>query len=228
VNELVWKEKYEQLLPKYDEAQRKIGELLAAIGQPREHEKKLEEEKKRLETELANVKFLSEKDSKQVQQLLTEKSELLERIGKLEKDLEQFKTEHEALENLRKFLIPAGPPELEPKASVPSEVVVQSEIPSLTVHVVRKPLVLSTDNAQGRATLLYAEGFFDEEERSIGAVQKEMIRRGWPKDPRLSGFLDEMCSWGFLRKRRTDRWLYKAAMKSSEAREKGLLKEAEV
>jgi hypothetical protein len=122
------------------------------------------------------------------------------------------------------FGVPLG---FEPRASVPSEVVVQSEVPSLTVHVLRKPLVLSTDNAQGRAALLYAEGFFDGEERSIGAVQKEMTRRGWPKDPRLSGFLDEMCSWGYLRKRRTDRWLYKAALKSSEAKAKGLLKEVE-
>jgi hypothetical protein len=76
--------------------------------------------------------------------------------------------------------------------------------------------------------LLYAEGFFDEEERTISTVQREMMRRGWPKDPRLSGFLDEMCSWGYLRKRRTDRWLYQAAIKSTEAKEKSLLKEVEV
>jgi hypothetical protein len=72
--------------------------------------------------------------------------------------------------------------------------------------------------------LLYSEGFFDEEERTVSSVQDEMIRRGWPRDPRLSSFLDEMCSWGYLRKRRTDRWLYKAAIKSAEAEEKGLLK----
>jgi hypothetical protein len=105
---------------------------------------------------------------------------------------------------------------------------VQREVPALTVQILRKPLVLSTDNAQGRLALLYAEGFFDEEERTISAIQKEMMRRGWPKDPRLSGFLDDMCSWGYLRKWRTDRWLYQAAIKSAEARSRGLLKEVEI
>jgi hypothetical protein len=138
------------------------------------------------------------------------------------KKLEPLRALKEAF--IKAFGVPMG---FESRVSMPSEVTVQHEVPALTVQVIRKPLVLSNDNAQGRLALLYAEGFFDREERTISMVQKEMMRRGWPKDPRLSVFLDEMCSWGFLRKRRTDRWLYKAAMKSSDARSKGLLKEVE-
>jgi hypothetical protein len=109
-----------------------------------------------------------------------------------------------------------------------SEIIVNHEAPTLTIEIVRKPLQLSSLNVQGRLAILYAEGFFDEKERPIAAIQEEMVNRGWQKDPRLSNFLDEMCIWGYLKKRKTDRWLYTAAIKSTEARSKGLLKEVEV
>ena len=218
-DENLWKEKYEEEKRK---AEKKIESLME------EFDKKVEEERQKAFHEaLQKVDEIKkqwnvEEYQQTIMQLKDDKATLEAELKKLE----PLKALKEALINV--FGLPAGPPGLEPGTSVPSEVVVQREVPALTVQTLRKQLVLSTDNAQGRAALLYAEGFFDEEERSIGAVQKEMMRRGWPKDPRLSGFLDELCSWGFLRKRRTDRWQYKAAMKSSDARSKGLLKEVEV
>jgi hypothetical protein len=209
--DFVWKEKYEELLPKYNELERKFGELLAEMGKPREHEKKLEEEIKKLKNDNANIKKAYDITVEQLREACDK--------------LERFRNFENALIGIVEAARPQG---FESATSVPSEINVQREVPALTVQVIRKPLVLSTDNAQGRLALLYAEGFFDSEERTISAVQKEMMRRGWPKDPRLSGFLDEMCSWGYLRKRRTDRWLYQAAIKSTEARNKGLLKEVEV
>jgi len=219
VNETVWKEKYEQLEKRFADIRTEIFNELK-----KEFEGKIEEERQK-----AFLEAMQKVDEIKKQWNIDEYQETIAQLKDEKANLEAELKRLEPLKAFKKAFIEAFgvPLGLEPRASVPSEVVVQSEIPSLTVHVVRKPLVLSTDNAQGRATLLYAEGFFDEEERSIGAVQEEMIRRGWPKDPRLSGFLDEMCSWGFLRKRRTDRWLYRSAMKSTEAREKGLLKEVE-
>jgi len=216
VEDIMWKEKYEQLLPKYNELERKIGEMLAEAGKPREHEKKLEEEIKKLKADNANLKKAYDLAVEQLREACDK--------------LERFKN----FENALIGIVEAAHPQLlhpqgfDSATSMPSEISVQREVPTLTVQVIRKPLVLSTDNAQGRLALLYAEGFFDNEERTISAIQKEMMRRGWPKDPRLSGFLDEMCSWGYLRKRRTDRWLYQAATKSTEAKEKSLLKEVEV
>jgi chromosome segregation ATPase len=211
VEDAMWKEKYEELLRKYDEAERKIGEMLAEVGKPREHERKLEEEIKKLKNDNANLKKAYDITVEQLREACDK--------------LERFRNFENALIGIVEAARPQG---FESATSMPSEINVQREVPALTVQVIRKPLVLSTDNAQGRLALLYAEGFFDEEERTISAIQKEMIRRGWPKDPRLSGFLDEMCSWGYLRKRRTDRWLYQAAIKSTEARSKGLLKEVEI
>jgi len=64
------------------------------------------------------------------------------------------------------------------------------------------------------------------------AVGKEVaLGRRSPENVRVHQsiiLLDEMCSWGYLRKRRTARWLYKAPIKSTEAGSKGLRKEVEV
>jgi len=179
-----------------------------------EHEKRMKAEQLKAEMEILKG------------QLVKARGEA-EALGKMKEAIQKF---FEALNELSKAdrsLIPWNAQVFEPCSIAPSEVTVQREIPALTVRIIRKPLVLNTDNAQGRLALLYSEGFFDEEERTVSSVQDEMIRRGWPRDPRLSSFLDEMCSWGYLRKRRTDRWLYKAAIKSAEAKEKGLLKVAE-
>jgi len=106
----------------------------------------------------------------------------------------------------------------------PSEISVQNQIPRLTISVERASLRLSSKDIQGRVAMLYGEGFFDREERTVSEVQNQMVQRwGAAKDPRLSGFMDEMCSWGYLTRRRTDRWLYKAALTSGQARESNLL-----
>ena len=227
VNETVWKERFEELQRNFEK--RVDEERQKAF---REALEKVEEVKKQWNIEECQQTIMQLKD--EVQRLkkdlkVEEEAKLLEaeKVDKLDKELQLLREFKNVFFRIVGLTPTAGPPGLEPGKAVPSEITVQRGVPALTVQVMRKPLVLSTDNAQGRLALLYAEGFFDEEERAISAVQREMIRRGWPKDPRLSGFLDEMCSWGYLRKRRTDRWLYKAAMKSTEARGKGLLREIE-
>jgi len=177
----------------------------------KERFEELEKKHKQLLEQFEYVKSENAKLKAELEDKTKTNSYLAEQIAK-------FETFRQALFDL----LPK--PEAATTSAVPSDVTVQYTIPTLTVQVVRKPLVLNTDNAQGRLALLYSEGFFDREERTVSSVQDEMIRRGWPRDPRLSSFLDEMCSWGYLRKRRTDRWLYKAAIKSVEAKEKGLLK----
>lgn len=216
VDDLVWKEKYEQLEKQFVDIRTKIFNELK-----KEFEDKFEKEiKDRVEEERQNVLREVAQKTEEYQQTITK---LKSEKAALEAELKKLEPLKDLGEALAKFLR-VGSPGFESGTPVPSEVVVQREVPALTVQVLRKQLILSTDNTQGRAALLYAEGFFDEGERTISAVQKEMMRRGWPKDPRLSGFLDELCSWGYLQKRRTDRWQYKAAMKSSDAHAKGLLK----
>jgi len=196
--DLVWKERFEEL-------EKKHRQLLEA-------HQALQEAFTDLQKKFDDLKATSE-DVARLKAELEEKN----------KEIAKFEAFREALTSLLSPLLTPS----QTTSTVPSDVTVQYTVPTLTVQVIRKPLVLSTDNAQGRLALLYAEGFFDEQERTVSSVQEEMIRRGWPRDPRLSSFLDEMCSWGYLRKRRTDRWLYRAAIKSAEAKEKGLLKVTE-
>lgn len=154
-----------------------------------------------------------------------------EAMQKIEEMKRQWTMELKSLEPLKAFrdaLLKILPANTSHDSNLPAEISVQHEAPALNVQIQRKPLALSTKNTLGRLALLYAEGYFDEKERALSDVQNELLSHGWPKDPRLSGFLDQMCSWGYLKKRRTDRWIYNAAMKSSEAKAKGLLKEVEV
>jgi hypothetical protein len=255
VEDVLWKEKYEQLEKRFADIRTEIfnelkKEFESKIEEERQkafHEalQKVDEIKKQWNVEEYQQTIMQLKDDKATleaelkilrdshKNLKEWKDKLISQIGELETQNAMLKDEAEAFQDFKDALTKIiGTLGFEPRTSVstdvPSEVTLQREVPALTVRILRKPLVLSADNAQGRLALLYAEGFFDEEERTISAVQKEMMRRGWPKDPRLSGFLDEMCSWGYLRKRRTDRWLYQAAIKSTEARSKDLLKEVEV
>lgn len=230
--EEMYREKYEEEKRKRAELEKQFVDIRTEIYNEvkKEFEKRIDEERQKAFREaLQKVEEIKKQwNIKEYQQTIMQLKDDKQNLEVQLKKLEPLLALKEALIKVFGEIGGGAPqPGFEPGSSVPSDVTVQREVPALTIQVIRKPLVLTTDNAQGRAALLYAEGFFDEEERTISAVQKEMMRRGWPKDPRLSVFLDEMCSWGFLRKRRTDRWLYRAAMKSNEARGKGLLKEVE-
>jgi len=193
------------------------------------YKEKWEEEKRKREELEKRVKEIE-----RINKGLSERIEELEKINKslaekANKRLEKYKKDHELVENLRNILSRLVSPigietKVTQRAEVPSEVKVVTEQPTLTVEIRRKPLTLSSDDLVGRVAIIYADGFFDEQEKTVSQVQKEMIRRGWSKDPRLANALNQLCLWGYLRKRRTDRWLYKAVILSTEAKSKGLLK----
>jgi hypothetical protein len=220
--ELVWKEKYEEEHRIRKEFEKRLGEYSEQV-------KLLQAENKKLETELANVKFLSQKDSEQVQQLLAEKNELLERIEKLEKDLSQYKAEHEIIENLRRLLIPSAPLGFEPSYSVPSEVSVSVEQPSLTVKVERRAIELTDKTTEGKIAIIYAEGKLPVDKWfTTTDVVNAFVSHGWTRDPRIGPTLDKLCQWGFLEKHYAGkRPEYRVKLTPKEAEEKGLLKKVE-
>ena len=105
---------------------------------------------------------------------------------------------------------------------VPQEIVVRHEVPSLTVEVVGRQLLINTESTLGRVALLYSTGFFDTE-KTVSNTQVEMMSKGWSKDPRLSNFLDNMCKWGYLKRRFTDRWNYSTLLPPADAKATGKL-----
>jgi hypothetical protein len=229
--ELVYKEKYEKLKKEFDEWKAVFESEVAKCVEEEKQKiaNEFSQKIKELETELTNVKFLSQKDSEQVQQLLAEKNELLERIAKLEKDLSQYKAEHEALENLRKLLIPTGPPGFEPGTSVPSEINVTVQQPTLTVKVERKTVELTDKTTEGKIAIIYAEGKLPTDKWfTTTDIVNAFISHGWPRDPRIGPTLDKMSSWGFFEKHYAGkRPEYRVRISPNDARSKGLLKEVE-
>jgi hypothetical protein len=191
----MWKEKYLELERQYAKLKEELEILKKSYKE--EFEKRVEQEKQRvkeLESELANVKFLSQKDSEQVQQLLGEKNELLERIEKLEKDLSQYKAEHEAVENLRKLLAPTLATGLEPSQ-------VDLEHRQLVVniqHAGDKVVKVTTDSVVGQI-LFCAAKYFKEKEFTAKELDEKLLEHGWAVKPStLSTKLSLLTSEGKL------------------------------
>jgi hypothetical protein len=222
-DDLMYKEKWLEEKRKREELEREFTRQVERLS-----DLKAEEKIKKLETELANVKFLSQKDSEQVQQLLAEKNELLERIDKLEKDLSQYKAEHEAIENLRKLLVPMAVG-FEPAASMPSEISVAIQQPTLTIQKSTPPLSLDDSSLEGKIAIVYAEGELPKDKWfSVSDVTRAFQRHGWKQDPRTSSALDKFCQWGYFVKQMSGkRPDYRLKLTPEQAREKGLLKEVE-
>jgi len=115
-----------------------------------------------------------EKLEKQVQQLLTEKNELLERIGKLEKDLEQFKPEHEVLEKLWNAML---------KAQASGKETINLEHKELVVnihHEGEKEVKMSTSTKEGQMMYCIVKEMPTENEgwAQIDLIKK-LLEHGW-------------------------------------------------
>jgi hypothetical protein len=154
-----------------------------------------------------------------------------EKINFLTKRMEEVEKDAMLLDELRKLfakILPAQVREapMAQTVEVP-EISIEQALPSISIQVTRKPLLVSSDSLEGQLALLYSEGFFDGEERSQPQIQHEITQRGYKTDPRLGTKLGDMCTWGFLKRRRTNKWMYTARMTSAEAKEKGLLKTVE-
>jgi len=213
-NDEMYKEKYEQEV--------KVNKDLSMDNQKLKEQ--MDKNEKNTSKLLKLVDQLTEEKAKLEEDMKGKDKDTSDRIEQLEKELESFNKLKEAL----CVLVPqtAQAPTSQAKGNI-GEVVLTVEQPVLTVNVQKKVVAVNTSNAQGRVALLYSEGYFDGKERSISDIQKEMISRGWSKDPRLSGFLDQLCTWGYLKKRKTDRWFYVAVTTSTDAEKQGILKKTD-
>jgi len=166
----------------------------------------------------------------EIDKLKDEIATLRKKVAAQEKTIEELEDAEEVVGLLRTVLSKVLPKQtlVAHTPQPPEEVKVRIEQPVLSLEIHRKVLTLSSEDLTGKVAIIYADGFFDNKERTVTDVQKEMIRRGWSKDPRLANALNKLCLWGYLRKRRTDRWLYKAVITSEEAKAKGLIKHEEI
>jgi hypothetical protein len=224
VDEIVWKEKYEQLEKRFTDIRTEIFNELN-----KEFESKIEEERQKAFREAMKKvdeikkQWNIEEYQKTIVQLKDEKVALEATLKQLE-PLKAFK------EALIKFLGPyAHTPGFEPGTSVPSDVSVSVEQPALTVKVEHKSVDLTDKTTEGKIAIIYAEGKLPTDKWfTTTDVVNAFVSHGWPRDPRIGPTLDKMCSWGFFEKHYAGkRPEYRLKVKPEDARGKGLLKEVE-
>jgi len=205
-DDLVWKEKYEQLKAENEEL-RKTNDAL------QQHQKVLE----------AKIENFGKQ--------FDEAQELKKQMAKLEKDAEAIAKIREGLVHLLPSAMDiAGPLGFEPGTSGPSEVLVVSEQPALIIQKKSQPLSLDASSLEGKITIVYAEGDLPKDKWfSVSDVTKAFQRHGWNQDPRTSLALDKFCQWGYFTKQMSGkRPDYRLKLTPEQAREKGLIKEVEV
>jgi len=248
-DEEMWKEKYEQEKRVSEGLQQEVDRLVYANVNLAKEKTELEneftrqverlsdlkaqEKTRNLESQIATLKFQWENQHEQIQKLLAEKNDLLDRIEALEKQLDQTKKETEALQKIKEgllALLPAPITTTMPTVDIPSGMVVVKEQPALTIQKRTPPLTLNDSSLEGKIAIIYAEGKLPKDKWfTVTDVTKAFVSHGWPKDPRTSKVLNQFCQWGYLEKqmsgRRPD---YRIKLSPEDARGKGLLKETEV
>jgi len=160
-----------------------------------------------------------EASKKTLRESLKKSKEEAEQLGFEVKDLRRFKQIGEDADNLRqafiKFLrlddlVRNAAPGFEPGAAVPSEIVLEHEVPSFSLEIERPVLKVSEKTWQGRLLCLVADGFFDSP-RKLGDVQRELDRMFASKgrSATISKELAALCPLRILqRKQEGGSWSY--------------------
>ena len=220
-DDLVYKEMFEEEKRKREECEKEFSRQLEHLTKKAREEayaeamKKVEEIKKQWNIDEYQMTIAKMKDEKATLETAL-------------KQLEPLKAFKEAL--LKVFGTQAGPQEFEPRTPVPSEILVATEQPTITIQKKKAPpLSLDDSSLEGKIAILYAEDELPREKWfSVSDVYKAFRRHGWNQDPHTREALDKFCQWGYFMKQMSGkRPDYKIKLSAGQAKEKGLLKEAE-
>jgi len=219
VDDLVWKEKYEEERRRREECEKEFARQLEFLTKKardqayREAMKKVDEIKRQWNIEEMQKTIAALKDHN---------NELKARIQELENQLKIF---NELRETLAKIIPVPRITSVTEKSSIPPEISVTAEQPVIHVKVERKPLNLTDKDLRGKIAIVYAEGALGDGWFSVSDVVKAFQRHAWKRDPRISTVLDEYAQWGYLEKKYAGRKpIYRVLIKPEEAEAKGLLK----
>jgi uncharacterized protein YaaR (DUF327 family) len=226
VDDLVWKEKYEEEKRNREELEKEFGRQVERLGDLKAGERVEAERQKAFHEALQKVDEIKkqwniEEYQKTIAQLKDEKATLETTLKQLE-PLKAFK------EALIKFLGIAGPPGFEPASSVSSEIAVAVEQPALILKKETAPLALSQGNVDGRVAIAYAEDLLGDKwftKKKLNDIIEQRFGKKEPY-PNLQKPLINMTAWGFFEFHKAgprSEWRVKLSPKN--AQEKGLLKE---
>jgi len=219
--DLVYKEQFEEEKRKREECEKEFARQLEHLTKKAREEasaeamKKIEEIKKEWKVDEYQGTIANLKDEKATLETAL-------------KQLEPLKALKEALVNV--FGTQAGPPGFEPRSSVPSEILVVTEQPTITIQKKKAPpLSLDDSSLEGKIAILYAEDELPRDKWfTVSDIYRAFQKHGWNQDPHTSKVLDKFCQWGYFTKQMSGRRPeYKIKLSANQAKEKGLLKETE-
>jgi len=211
VNDLVWKEKYEQLEKRFTDIRTEIFNELN-----KEFESKIEEERQKAFREAMKKvdeikkQWNIEEYQKTIVQLKDEKVALEATLKQLE-PLKAFK------EAFIKFLGVVGPPGFEPGSS--AAVGLQATTSIVDVAPVEKSIVINTDTIPGKILAVAKKGKLDGW-RQLGEVVKAVEEERWTvTSQQVNNALNDLVKEGLIAKRHTDRNYFCLAQGVSFAKE---------
>ena len=177
------------------------------------------------ELEMQNKELLQVKNRNKL--LDAKVKDLTDRLKKAEEALELY----DELRSVFRRMFPKGvPAQLAPglEPGTPSEMIVATEQPALTVQRIRQPLELSQDDLLGRIAIVYAENLLPSNKAFTTRQLNKIMEQRFGRKEAYANFpkvLTDLVSWGFLEKVQAGkRWDYRVKMKPEIAREKDLLK----
>jgi hypothetical protein len=225
-DELVWKEKYLELESKYGELERNLETV-------KERVEKLQQEKDELESRYMQAKK-EPAEPEEISQLKKQLREATEKIEALTKRVEKDEKDGKLLREFREVLgkiVPTEQISVGSEPTAPSDISVTTEQPLLSVKAERKTLNLTDKDLHGRIALVYAEGLLPEKSFTTRQLNKIMEQRFGRKEAyaNFKKILTDFVAWGYFEKVQAGkRWDYRVKMKIEDAKDKGLLKIAEV
>jgi len=226
--ELVWKQKYEEIKKQLAELTQEKMRIEAAAQKIRQKNIDLIYKVERLQEQLREKEAPQEvtKLRNRVSFLEAKNKDLTKRLERLEADLKLF-SEFKSV--LRRMGFGPTPTTAKLTTEMLGEVTVATEQPTLIVNRRRKRLELTDQTLEGKIAVVYAEGRLPADKWfTTTDVTLAFIAHGWPKDPRTGPTLDKFCQWGFFEKHYAGkRPEYRLRITPDQAREKGLLKEVE-
>lgn len=207
--EMVWKEKYENLVKQTEEIRLKA----------------LEEGQASISTELVDEnKLLVEEKKKDKKE--RERLEML--LNDAEKALETQRKNMDDFSDLANALVKIIRPRVQivnSEPTGPSAISVEVEQPAINVKVERKQLEVSDKDLLGKIAIIYSDGDLGEKWFTISEITHIFEKHAWPRNPQTSGALDSMVQWGFFEKRYSGkRPEFRVKMKPEDAKAKNLLK----
>lgn len=192
----------------------------------------LERENQALKTQneaLLQTKPEFEKHEKRLRFLELKNEDLEKRLRRQEEELKLYDELKSVLRRMFPKGIPENPSLKQQSSDVPSEMLVVTQQPTLSIQKKSASLTLDDSSLEGKIAIVYSESKLPSGKWfTTTDVFSALESHAWSRDPRVGPTLDKFCQWGFLEKHYVGRRPeYRLRITVEDAKAKGLFRELE-